>query len=650
MRHCLLCLILMVPGGAMWAANEAPDWAREAAALPVPEYPAKVTSVVLFQEESVTVEADGTRVMRERGAIRILQLGDEKIEAFRTYNTKSGRIRDFQGWLFPPSGKPIPYAKNRVLDVALAQNYVYDEARAKILECGSAAAGSVFAWEVTEEEKSVFTQDSYQFQERSPVLRSRFVLTLPSGWEVKGTVFNHDPMEPQVSGSTYTWELRDLPWIEREDHSPSLAALAPRLAVSYFPPPDNPAGLQGLKDWAAVSSWLSQFVDPPSAVTEAIRSKATQLTANASGELDKIRAIASFTQQTNYVEIALNITRGGGYTPHRSEDTLARNYGDCKDKATLMRALLKAVGIESYLTTITAYDRTFVRPEWASPMQFNHAIIAVQVSKAVSLPSVLEDTALGRLLIFDPTDRLTPLGDLPREEQGSRALVIAGARGALLRMPVLPVDAHRIDSSVDAAVDANGRLDARVQRDYFGQSAIPLRAVAVLQGNDELRKRFERGLSRRVRGTTLNRIAVQPGSDPNDLSASLELTIDRFGQIMQDRLFVLRPGLLTSGGDYFFTSKQRTAPIKLDSDFRHDSIRINLPPGFKLDELPEAAKIESPYGTLQASWEVRDGQIVMDESLEVREVVVPASEYAAVRDFFDRVNGAQGAPVVLVKQ
>ena len=42
-----------------------------------------------------------------------------------------------------------------------------------------------------------------------------------------------------------------------------------------------------------------------------------------------------------------------------------------------MRALLKAVGIESYLTTITADDRTFVRPEWASPMQFNHAIVAV---------------------------------------------------------------------------------------------------------------------------------------------------------------------------------------------------------------------------------------------------------------------------------
>lgn len=81
------------------------------------------------------------------------------------------------------------------------------------------------------------------------------------------------------------------------------------------------------------------------------------MTAGATTELDRICAIAAFTQHTKYVEIALNLTRGGGYTPHRAEETLARNYGDCKDKATLMRALLKALDIESYLVNISADDR-----------------------------------------------------------------------------------------------------------------------------------------------------------------------------------------------------------------------------------------------------------------------------------------------------
>ncbi len=651
MRTTLPRLLLLALACAwLYAADDAPEWARQAAATTVPGYPAKVTSVVLFQEETVAVDADGKRVMRERGAIKILEAGGEKIDAFRTYNTKTGRIRDFQGWLFPPTGKPIPYAKNRVADVALSQEYVYDEARAKVLECGSAAPGSVFAWEVTEEERSVFTQDAYHFQRRSPVLLSRFVLTLPAGWEVKGVVFNHEQLEPQVSGNTYTWEMRNLPWMESENYSPALDALVPRLAVSFFPPAENRAGLEGLKDWPAVSAWLSLLVDPAAEVTDAIRAKSLELTANAPGELDKIRAIAAFTQQTNYVEVALNLTRGGGYTPRKAAETLARNYGDCKDKATLMRALLKAAGIDSYLTTITANDRTYVRQEWASPMQFNHAIVAVRVSDAISLPTVLADRGLGRLLIFDPTDRMTPVGDLPEEEQGSHALVIAGARGALVTMPLLPSSGNRIESSVEGAVDPAGRLEARIERQYFGQSAVTLRRVETLRGSEELKKRVERGFARRIAATTVRGVTTAAHPAENRLALNVELGAERFAQIMQGRLLVVRAGLLSSGGDYLFTSKERSSPVKLQADLRRDSIKLKLPAGFQLDELPPPVKIEGAYGTLEAAWSVKDGELLMTQSLEVRAQVVQTTEYAQVRDFFEQVAAAGFAPVVLVKR
>jgi transglutaminase-like putative cysteine protease len=503
---------------------------------------------------------------------------------------------------------------------------------------------------VTEEERSVFTQDFYQFQSRSPVLQSRFVLTLPAAWEVKGVVFNRDPLEPQVSGNTYTWEMRNLPWMEREDYSPEIDALVPRLAVSVFPPTDNRAGLQGLKDWPAVSAWLAPLVDPSAEVTDTIRSKSQQLTANAPSELDKIRAIAAFTQQTNYVEVALNLTRGGGYTPRKAADTLARNYGDCKDKATLMRALLKAAGIDSYLTTITANERSYVRPEWASPMQFNHAIVAVRVSDAISLPTVLKDTALGRLLIFDPTDPMTPVGDLPEGEQGSHALVIAGARGALLTMPLLPASANRIESSVEGTVDAGGRLEARIERQYFGQSSMLLRRVETSRGSEELTKRVERTYARKMAGTTVSGVTTAAHPEDNRLALHVDLAAERFAQIMQGRLFVVRAGLLSSGGDYVLNSKQRSSPVKLEADLRRDSIRIKLPPGFQLDELPQPIKVESPYGTLEAAWTVTDGEIVMTQSLEVREQVVQTAEYAKVRDFFEQVAAAGSAPVVLVKR
>lgn len=643
------CAFMVALAGPVFAADEVPDWARQAAASTVPSYPAKVENVTLLREETVTIDAEGHHLMRERGVVKVIQPGGEKIEAVRYYDAKTGRISNFQGWMIPPSGKPAAYAKNRILDVAASRDNVYDEYRAKVLECGCPAPGSVFAWEVTEEEKTIFTQDSFGFQSRDPVLLARYTVTLPAAWEARGIVFNHEKIEPTVSGTTYTWEARNLPWIEKEDHSPTFAALAPRLAVSYFPPTDNRGGLQGLKDWASVSAWLSPTVDPPAEVTDSIRGKAIGLTTGASTELDKIRALAAFVQQTNYVEVDLNLTSGGGYTPRRAADTLTRNYGDCKDKATLLRALLKSIGIDSYLLVITSGDRTYVRPEWASPHQFNHAIIAIAASDAIQLPTVVE-SPVGRLLIFDPTDYITPVGDLPESEQGSYALVIAGARGALLKMPVLPASDRRIDSVIEGGVDVNGNLAASIQRQYFGQSSVRLRAVEKMRGGDELKKVFERGFTRTVGATTLNKVLTETHPEDNRLSVNLDLTAQTFAQIMQGRLFVVRPGLLTSGGDYTFDSKKRTAPIRLEADLRHDAIKLKVPMGLQLDELPAPAKVEGPYGSLQVTWSASDGEIVMNQTLEVHQMVAPASEYAQVREFFEKVAGAEAAPVVLVKK
>jgi len=215
---------------------------------------------------------------------------------------------------------------------------------------------------------------------------------------------------------------------------------------------------------------------------------------------------------------------------------------------------------------------------------------------------------------------------------------------------LLPASANRIESSVEGSIGADGRLEARIQRQYFGQSSIALRHVELLLGSSELKKRFERGFGRRIAGTTVGKVATEGLPAENRLAVNLDLAAERFGQSMQGRVFIVRPGLLTSGGDYLFTSKQRTAPIKLEADLRRDSIKVKLPPGFKLDELPELAEIESPYGSLKARWAVRDGEIVMEQTLEIHGTVAPASEYAQVRDFFERVAGAQGAPVVLVRE
>ena len=77
------------------------------------------------------------------------------------------------------------------------------------------------------------------------------------------------------------------------------------------------------------------------------------------------------------------------------------------------------------------------------------------------LPTAIA-TPVGRLLIFDPTDYLTPMGDLPSYEQGSYALLCAGAKGDLLQMPVISPEANLMTETVHASLDEAGKLTASV--------------------------------------------------------------------------------------------------------------------------------------------------------------------------------------------
>ena len=90
--------------------------------------------------------------------------------------------------------------------------------------------------------------------------------------------------------------------------------------------------------------------------------------------LEKIRAIAAYVQKTSYISVQMNLTRGGGYTPHRADDVLTKNYGDCKDKATLLATMLREVGVPADLALLRTVDRGVLDPTPISGVPKVHAV------------------------------------------------------------------------------------------------------------------------------------------------------------------------------------------------------------------------------------------------------------------------------------
>jgi hypothetical protein len=430
-----------------------------------------------------------------------------------------------------------------------------------------------------------------------------------------------------------------------------LSHLVPRLAVSYYPPANTPSlTIKTFANWSEVAAWMSELEDPQVQVDDALARKAYELTALAKTEFEKIRAIASYVQNIQYISIQTGLGRGGGYRPHSSTEVFAKSYGDCKDKANLMRAMLKVVGIEAVAVSIYSGDPNYVRANWPSPQQFNHCIIAVKVTDQTQSNTIVEHAKLGRLLIFDPTDSETPLGDLPYYLQGSLALVDSKTSTELVKMPITPPEMNQLERVATLQLQADGAIAGQIQENANGQTAARFRTEFRRLSKPDYNGMIERWLTSGATSARLNKIEPNDNVGDGKFTLNVEFSATAYGQLMQGRLLVFKPAVVSRRESLALTSAQRKHPVVLRANAYSETVKVQLPAGFAVDEVPDAVKIETPFGSYMTSYEVIGGELVFKRQLSQKATTIPAAQYDVVRKFFESIRAAENAPVVLAKK
>src|SRR5262249_45363362 len=135
------------------------------------------------------------------------------------------------------------------------------------------------------------------------------------------------------SEKLYSFSAFDVPKVETESGMPGYSDVAAYLHVSTF------------KSWEDVSTWYQGLVRPQLEPNAAIVQAAQNAVRGIKDERAKIRAIYDLVvRSTRYVGLEFGIH---GYQPYRVSQIFARKFGDCKDKASLLKVMLKEVGITS---------------------------------------------------------------------------------------------------------------------------------------------------------------------------------------------------------------------------------------------------------------------------------------------------------------
>ena len=629
---CVLVLLTFVP--SVLGAVTPPPWIQAAAMDPIPEQDKSTEAIVLLDHTAITVAPSGDVTTQRRRVVKVLTPAGKAHGYGGASFDGNTKLRGLQGWSIEPSGKVHRLKERDAVESTAADFEVYTDAKVKVLDL-PAEVGSVIAYEYTLREKPYEPVAVWRFQEEIPVRRAQFSLMLPAGWTYDTTWRN---FATAGAAAGPTWELRDLPPIADEPRMPEAVTLAGRMGVQWLAPQ---AGAK--RTWSDIARWFGGLAAQRVAPTPAIQTQVRTLT---EGAPDPVRALARFSQlDVRYVAVAIGI---GGYQPHPSSEVFTNRYGDCKDKATLLRTMLKENGVESLYVLVNT-TRGMVDPSFASITAFNHVISAVRIpkEKAKAFPAAIEHPTLGALLLFDPTSTTTPFGHLPSYLQGSRGLLVTADGGELIELPLPKPDANELRRVARLKLDESGTLRGTIEETRTGDMAAFMRGWLQPLNAAERVRAIESSIGRSLAHYTIAGMTIEQLDDPEPpLVIRYELTVPAYASRVAD-MFLVRPRVLGAKGESTIPMKDRKYGYVTDGvSLQTDDVEIALPASVKLDELPKPVTVTSPHLQYTSSSGFENGVLRYKRRYAMQTLGVEREAIPALNDAFARISADERASAV----
>ncbi len=462
-------------------------------------------------------------------------------------------------------------------------------------------------------------------EEDVPVMHSHVVFDYPATLPLRTNLLllpGVKPVRTENGGRvTLTFDVGALDGIDIRD-----PYLPPELVL--FPTIEFSTGAS----WQSIAAEYSKIVDSH-ASAEAVEAALEPLVAHKKSAAEKEAAILDYLdREVRYTGIEFG---EAAIVPHDPAETLAKKYGDCKDKATLMVTMLRAAGIPAYVALLSVESRMDVPTDLPGMGLFNHAIVYVPGKNP---------------LWIDATDRYAQLGQLPMGDQGRLALIASADTTGLVKTPESASRDNDLAETREITLADNGPANIVEVIEPKGGFESGYRAYYADKPDKDTRESLRSYVKSEYVSDDLTKV---DRSDPADLSRPFQLTIAcekaKRGYtglegaqvaIRVDSLFLPLPDPLkrkeeteeqkkAEGQDT--RKKPRTADWWFNAPFTTEwNYRIVPPAGFVPKGLPQDAKIALGPALLSEQFSTGQNGVVLAhltfDSVKRRYTVAEATE------------------------
>ena len=652
-NHSFLSAIVLAcfltPFASAATHDSVPDWVRTAASQKLPVYPPETNAVVLLEDTTYTVAPDGQATEHYRRVLKILRPQGREDAIVHVNYDKDTKIQQLHVWSIGPDGHEYAMKDKEFIDLSFGEGEFYVDDKYRVAHAPGSDPGGIVAYEYEQRMRPYSNETTWFFQDDLPRLNQSFNIELPPGFTYQTVWVHHAQMSViDLEHQRWRWEMNNTPAIDldRVPMHPDDLALYGRMTVHYSGP-----GLAYATPptWQGVGEWYQELAKDRPAASPEIEAKAKELVAGKTDFYDKTEAIGEFVQKDiRYFVIEMGI---GGYQPHFAKDIFHNRYGDCKDKATLLAAMLSSVGIHATYMMVD-HRRGVVDPADPSILG-DHMITAIEVPRDYTSPrlrSIITANTGRRYLIFDPTWDKTPFGQLEHNLQGGFGVLVEGSDSQIVALPVLPPELNTIRRSGTFQLQPDGSLAGTVVEKRFGDVSENRRNLYIKGDAKEQSDALDHTLGQDFTTFTVSGFKVENAAALNkDLTTTFNLNADRFGKTL-GHLLMVRPRVL--GTEALQPDREpRQVSIDLQETMQAtDNYDIQLPSGFVVDEIPDPVKIDVGFASYESSSHVKDNVLHYSRTYTVREVSLPPEKYGDVQKLAGVIAADEMNHAVLKKQ
>lgn len=561
----------------------------------------------------------------------------------KIYHSAFNELKKIEAYTLVPDGNSTKEVK--VIDFKTqsspSQGVFYDDVKETSFDYPKMMKGSISHVETQHYNKDIRFLSSFYFSSYLPVHNSSYSITFPEDMELKYIIKNDDKKIVTVTESKrgrkkkLEFTASNIPNYEYFGNGTSVPYYALHVIVYVASYKSNNETVSVFSSLDALYKWNAGFLTNVNTIEdENLKKTADSICINKKTGREKAQAIYHWVQDhIKYVAFEEGLE---GFVPRQAADVCNKRYGDCKDMASLLTALLKLSGLNAHFTWIGTRSIPYTYSEVPLPITDNHMISAVRIDN--------------EWIFLDATDPNCIFGMPTSSIQGKQALIsISPEKYELVKVPVMAAEKNSITDSTFLSIN-NNTLSGNTSVDYAGYfGADVYNSLLYNKGDDErvyARRRMAKGSNKFIMkeykitfpDTTNKAANIAAGFEIPDYVKSI--TDEIYINLNVEKLFSSTP---------IDTAKRKVA---IENDYLstinqvHD---LKIPVGYVVDYVPKNISVSNDVLDFSIEYKKLPGQIISTQKLTIKKLYIQPADFPAWNKAVSVISPAYKEQVVLKK-